>query len=346
MSNSNHAIVAKARTMYGKRITQKQYDEMLHCRTVAEVATYLKTKTHFSEALQEVDSSNIHRGHLENLLRRAVFQDYVKLYSYISNSEENLFHYVVMKEEISEILRMILLIKGNNPQEFIIDLPSYLVRRSHIDLMGMSKVTKFEDLVILLGGTDYEVILRKFQPTVEQPYIDYVGCEHALYEYYYRKLFAMVRKNTSAYEARQLKSLVRLQIEILNLERIYRARSYLDIPKEELVRSIFPYYYKLSAGQLEELIACKDQHALNQIFSQTKYYKTLPEGSSNYIEDYTKRYLYHVCCKGLHFFYSAPVIFYSYYNISQIELKNVINIIEGIRYQVSEQDIKQLIIQS
>ena len=99
MPGSNYAIVAKARTMYGKRITPKQYDEMIHCRSVQDVANYLKTKTHFAETLQEADTSNIHRGHLENLLRRSMFDQYAKLYTYISNGEDNLFHYIIMKED-------------------------------------------------------------------------------------------------------------------------------------------------------------------------------------------------------------------------------------------------------
>lgn len=345
MPGSNYAIVAKARTMYGKRITPKQYDEMIHCRSVQDVANYLKTKTHFAETLQEADTSNIHRGHLENLLRRSMFDQYAKLYTYISNGEDNLFHYIIMKEEIAEILRMVLLLKAGNAKNFIIDLPGYLIRRSKINLLGISKVTRFDELVALLDGSDYAAILRRFQPAGEQAGIDYVGCEHAFYAYYYNKLFGLVQKNRNAAEARELKNLVRVQIEILNIEHIYRAISYLDIPKEKIVHSLYPYYYHLSANTLEEMMACKDQSALDQILVQTVYYQKFYGQNYPYIEDYTKRFVHQMSRRNLHFYTSAPLIFYSYYNISQIELQNIITIIEGIRYQVPENEIKAKIIQ-
>ena len=38
---STKAIVTKARTMYGRRLKEKDYDELLRRTTVSEVAAYL-----------------------------------------------------------------------------------------------------------------------------------------------------------------------------------------------------------------------------------------------------------------------------------------------------------------
>ena len=105
--NSNPAVTAKVRAMYGRRISDEQYDELMKRRSVSEIAGYLKSNTHFSAALANINESNIHRGQLEDVLRREVFNSYSRLYRYTNVRGENLFHYVIMEEEIGEILRMV-----------------------------------------------------------------------------------------------------------------------------------------------------------------------------------------------------------------------------------------------
>ena len=125
-SYSNNVIAAKARGMYGKHVSREQYEELLRCRTVSEVASYLKTQTHYRSALENINPANIHRGQLENMLRREVFEEYSKMYRYLNVKRESIFHYLIMEEEIVEILRMLLLIKADNAESFIMDLPAYL----------------------------------------------------------------------------------------------------------------------------------------------------------------------------------------------------------------------------
>lgn len=51
-SMSSNAILAKARTMYGRRLTDKDYEDLLACKTVPEVANYLKNETVYSKFFQ------------------------------------------------------------------------------------------------------------------------------------------------------------------------------------------------------------------------------------------------------------------------------------------------------
>ena len=83
----NHAVTAKARALYGRRITPEQYKDLLRCRNVPEVASYLKSSTSYADALQNISESNIHRGQLENMLRRWNFDSYAKMYYYLNSNE-------------------------------------------------------------------------------------------------------------------------------------------------------------------------------------------------------------------------------------------------------------------
>ena len=51
-TQASNAILAKARAMYGRRLTARNYQELLNCRDLPDLISYLKTRTSYSEALQ------------------------------------------------------------------------------------------------------------------------------------------------------------------------------------------------------------------------------------------------------------------------------------------------------
>lgn len=341
---SHNAILAKTHAMYGKRITKEQYDAMMKCHSVSEVAGFLKTQTHFKTALANIAENNIHRGQLENLLHRAVFEDYSKLYRYLFSKQETFSRYVIEEEEIREILRMVLLMKADNAKSFILDLPGYLISHSSVDLMAVAHSNNFEELIHVLENTPYSSILKRFRPTEDRPFINYVGCEHAFYEYFFRHMTQDIKKSYKGLEQKRLLDLLNLRIELLNLSHIMRSKTYLNTSNSDIVRSLFPYYYKLTSKDLMKMIEAKDSETLNQLFYQTPYCRQFSSEEFPYVEDYTNRVQYRSCRRALHFSTHSSVAFYSYIVLSQLELSNVINIIEGIRYQISESEMRKLIV--
>ena len=74
VNRSHNATVAKIRAMYGNRLKQADYDELVNKSSVAEIAEYLKKNTHYGKMLSSIDTVNIHRGFLEDLLKRYNFE--------------------------------------------------------------------------------------------------------------------------------------------------------------------------------------------------------------------------------------------------------------------------------
>ncbi len=52
-SLSSNAVSAKARGMHGKRLTNNNFMDLLNCKTVHDVAYYLKTAQAITNSLQE-----------------------------------------------------------------------------------------------------------------------------------------------------------------------------------------------------------------------------------------------------------------------------------------------------
>ena len=81
---SSNAVLTKARAMYGRHLTKHNFNDLLSCHSVGEVASYLKNNTNYRKILMDVNESEIHRGRLEQLLRRKMFEDVAALCIYLS----------------------------------------------------------------------------------------------------------------------------------------------------------------------------------------------------------------------------------------------------------------------
>ena len=53
MSDTSYAVLTRAKAKFGKRLTEKDYKSLLDCEHVADVMTYLKSNTRYSEAFGE-----------------------------------------------------------------------------------------------------------------------------------------------------------------------------------------------------------------------------------------------------------------------------------------------------
>ena len=66
-----NSITSKIRAKYGKMLTFSDYKQLSGLSSVSEIASYLRTRTKYSEALSGANDSAIHRDHLEDMLRSA-----------------------------------------------------------------------------------------------------------------------------------------------------------------------------------------------------------------------------------------------------------------------------------
>ena len=57
LASSAQAISAKARAMYGRCLTRQDFQNLLGCHSVVEVASYLKTHTHYAAVLTDIDGA-------------------------------------------------------------------------------------------------------------------------------------------------------------------------------------------------------------------------------------------------------------------------------------------------
>lgn len=341
-SFSGNAISAKARAIYGKRLTTANYHDLLRQRTVNDICGYLKSNTSYSEFLKGIDEKSIHRGQLESLLNRSKTEIYFSLCHYDFSRNKGFYRYVISNAEVSIILKTIMLLNSDSADDIILSLPVFLEDYACFDFKAMSKVRSFKELLTVLENTPYKKALEKFSD--ENGKIPLSDCEHELKVYYYKNLFNLIDKYYKGKTRDELREIVKIEIELLNISLIYRMKYYFNRTNEEIKASLLPFYFKLNSRSLDSLLEVDSNDAFIERVLSAHYKGFSGEADGDYIEDYTKRLKYSVSKRLMRFSSNAPIAFFSLMSLLQLEIENIFIIIEGVRYGNDPSEIEKLLI--
>lgn len=342
-NTGSQALTAKLHSMYGRRLTQQNYRELTRKQTVNEAASYIKQQTAYGPLLRDVNENLIHRGQLENILRRDLFDEYLKIFHYVSRDEFNFYRFLVTKMEINEVLSCIRLLNAGREGEYIFSLPSFFAKHADFDLYKLAKLKSFDELLRLLVETPYYDILKKYDPAEGQK-IDIVKIEIEFNKLYYSKILSIIRRTYSGEVQGQIKNSFGMQIDLSNIIDIIRLKKYFNAKSDYIKTLLLPFYFKVSRNQLDSIMEASDTDAVWQAACETYYGKAFKKFNFEFVETYSQQIMYQY---HKHFFVtstSAPLAATSYLQLKEIEIQNIIHIIEGIRYELAPAEIGKLLV--
>jgi len=344
-SFSDTAILAKIRAMYGRRLTQEDYTELLHKQTVGDAAAYLKNETHYREVLNKVQENQIHRAHLENLVQMEIYRQYQRLLEF--HKGNNAFYLYILKDiEIRILIRRIGLYYAGREAapETIASLPTYLEKRLSFDLLRLARAKDFGEMLKVLERTEYVKILKPFLPAPgERPSL--LDCETALKTFYFDDLFRKIDQLYHGRTKKDLYSVFLTQLELLNVTTILRMKRFQHYSPKEIQAQLLPSHSRLSEKLWRQMAEAPDASESMRILSASSYAKYIDDKNFMFIEYTVDSIRYHLSKRFMRYTAAAPTGFAAYMVMCRIERENITNIIEGIRYQVAPEEMEKLIIQ-
>lgn len=340
--NSSSAVIAKARSKYGKRLTDKDYKALIKCNSVSAVVSYLKTHTHFSQVLNKVNESEIHRGYLESLLKQKVFYDYDSLCRYEMSEGSHFSEFIIRRFEIEQLVHYLLLLSCGKVEEYIFALPAYFNKHTDIDLYRLSKCISFDSFIDTLSKSEYHDILINFKPD-ENGSIDIAGAEDALNTYSYKKLYDAISKRKSKKEKENLKALCDHINDFCNISRILRMKKYYSMTPQQIKSHLMPYG-SISERKIDQMCNAATYDDVYDIISTTRIGKRIKHMDIDKEEQLSVVSRYKMCKKQLYYSSDPAVVLLSYMYVSEAQLKNIVTIIEGVRYQSPKELIESLVI--
>ena len=338
----SNVILAKARAMYGGRLTPQDLAALLGCRSVGEIAAYLKSNTSYATVLGEVNESSIHRGYLEVLLRRKVRQDYAALCRYDMAGGREMAEYLLRREVADQIVRCLRLIGAGRSEEYFYTMPLSMLRRVSIDLMKMSRATTFDELKEALSGTDYRQILDRYPPA-ENGTLRIREIENELYRGVAHYLLHVIDA-TSGELRQQMVDVSGTRMDAQNVTRIFRLKRYFNASPEEIRSNLLPWGGALSEKVRGQMVEAAAPEEVLDLFYNTPMGRRIPEEQRCHSHDLNIRASFYTARHYLRYSIYPMVTLFSYRVVSAVELENIINIIEGVRYGLPPEEIKPVLI--
>lgn len=344
---SKNATVAKVRAVYGKRLIENDYYEMASKKKVTDAAEYLKRNTHFSSALANIDTSAVHRGFLESLLNKAYYDEYERLCRFQHLNEEPFYNFLLVRFEIRELLKAILYLNNDSKDVYIESMHAYLLKKAGFDLIELAKAENFRQLLNVIRHTPYYNILKNIEAD-KNGIIPYTRCEVMLRTYYLKWLIETAEQAFGGKSKSALLDQIHVQTDIINIINAYRMKKYFNADSEFLKENMLPFYGRLGREKQSELFESASPEEFLRLLSKTSYGRHIENLDENMDSEQFERELVKLKCsmarRALTFSENAAVSLYSYMYLAEVELNNVINIIECIRYNKSISYIENIIV--
>ena len=338
------AIITKVRSMYGEHLNEHDYNDLVRKRNVGEIAAYLKQETHYRNALRDIRENNVHRGQLEDVLRKDLFRELVRLYRYSDSKEAAYYHLFIEEIEIDVILHILRMLLSGRIQDAIAELPIFMRDYFSYDLMKIGDVRTYDELLDVVKKTYYYNVLLPFRVNKgKEEDIDYSSCESAMLRAYYDRMMKIIHSVAKGSLQKDLLQLHTLDIELKNLSKIYRFKRYYNVSQKVIMDAMVPIEGKIRKSKMRELINAENDRDFQKLLMQTRYQLQLDKENVD-IEWYMDGIRYRNALQKLYYSQKAPVVFSAYVILQKTELTNIIRIIEGVRYQVDSDMIASMLI--
>lgn len=343
MSFSENAILTKSRAIYSRRLTPQNYRELLSCESVEAAASYLENKTPYSSAFSDVVSAKMNRMMLESLLRRNLSNQFLSLCNFSRILGNELYRYLVIKTDITEILSCIRYLETPNKYDYLINMPVFLDKMTTIDMYSLAKAENFGDIVEALDTTPYYKILSAFAN--DKNSFDMIKIESALNRYLFNEIFDISQKKLKGKEKKEFEEFLKMMADIKLLSNIYRLKTYFKMSRERIEEySLETGVTSLGRKQLDEIKNSENREDFLKAVEKTVYGKKLEKNNFVNIEDWLSEYIYKEASHKAVYSTHPNVVMFCCVFLAENELQNITHIVEGIKYSIPPDELQKRLV--
>ncbi len=343
MSFSSNSVIAKARAIYGRSLTAEDYTQLCSKTTVADAAAFLKQTERYGKALSGINPQAVHRGQLESLLSRSVFDVFDRFNRFDFSDSRKFFKYINMQMEADQLVNAIEGVAAGTADRYIAALPMFLVKHSSTDLIAMGKARSFLDIAQLLEGTPFAKALRPLLiDAAESGKINIMECERRLYTVCYMSALKMA---DSTYSGKGLTELKRTLLKTIDMENVVcccRMRAF-STSAEDVRKVMLPFRHRLNGEAIERLLQITDTEKIEQELEALGYHTDRAAEFSS-IEQLTDALSMNHLRRTIRFSTNSAAVCYALIGCLKIEQRNVKTAIEGIRYGLSSSEILGMLV--
>lgn len=343
MSNEYSAIAAKLHAMHSRFLSEKDYDELLLRKSVADVCAYLKTTEGYGELFKDTDERKIHRGDMELLLEQNVMDEYIRLYSFVDKSKRALLRFWFTRREIEFLKREIRYIythderSGDDVNQSKFDA-MFFKTHTRINRDIMLQASSISDCIAACEGTPYAAVLKRARSVGA----DLFSIDMLLDSCYYESIRQAAKKNLDVKQRDIFERLIDADADMLNLMWIYRGKKYYGFDSDIIFTYLIPMHYRINTESMRRIVDADSLSTFIRLVSELTVYGGLFEGESEgRFPEENYRVIYSALAKRIFSQDSESLAaVYAYLYLKEAEIDNITSIIEGIRYGLNIEAIR------
>lgn len=326
-------IVTKLRAMEAGLLKPEQFEEISDLHNVPEVYSYLKEHSAYREALSEIDENRLHRGDIEKILIQSLYQDYTKIYRFANLEQRKFLRLYLKRHEIDLINYCFRIVINHYSEPFDLNYKrAFFDRYSQISIEKLITSRTTDELVANLKGTEYYEPLHKLKNSGSVTLFDY---DLALNLYYFSSLWRSRKKILKKKELDIFTRDCGSNIDMLNLQWIYRAKKYYEMPIADIYSLLIPIHYKLSLELVKKLAEASNMEEFYVAFGKTYYARHYDFDQNLTIEQMYVDYLHHLYTLDRRRNPYSMASVNTYLFLKEEELKKLITAMECIRYSLT-----------
>jgi len=338
------AVATKVKAMESKLLSDDDYINLLNMKSISQCARYLKVKTGYGRFLADVDVDTIHRGELEGRIKKNIIYNIDKIIHYYSGSYKEFINTFYAKYEIDDLK----------------DLAREVYKKGRIenyqDNVFIGKYSKAEPSRILAAKSVRDIIIALKDTVLEKytmPLIDdnrrenLFRFEMALDMAYYNILQKEWDK-LSHEDQKTIRYVFGTIGDVLNIQWVYRGKKFYDIEPQVLLNYTIKLYNRLNYKKIKELCYQRSLSEFLHKARQTPYgflFKN-DETIDIYMDRRMHRYIYYHLQKIDRTTSMNIINVVAYILFLEFEARDIISIIEIIRYGVPEEQGKKYLIKN
>lgn len=340
MKGASNAVLALSKALYGKRITNEQYLDLISCKNCNEIAAYLRSNTKYEEAFEGSLKSDYSASELCGIVKKGNFNNFMYLYRFEVAIGQKFSKYFIAKNDIEQILKCTLLILSGKQDEYLLSMQSFLDKHLTVNLFDLAKATNLNEVADALTKTRYEKVYRHCLQIKNVSYLDFESNLNQFFENFQKKL---LEECFGKKEKVSMDTLISKSLDLDYVQRICRIIKYYG-NSEELKKSVSNLNMTLfTKKQVQGLIESQTIADVKAVL-KTSAYRSFANFNENDISMEIQKYIFDICKKRLRFSSFPSEIMFAYIFLAENECMNIIKIIEGCNYNLSPDDIKSSLV--
>ena len=326
---------AKVAAMRGHLLRAADYENLAQTRNVEDFGRRLIEYPSYERALTGTVDKVLHRGFIEQKLVLAMADDFARIYNFVGDHRLRAYlNAFYLRHEI-EILKLLLCaVYDERPADYTLPELAVLLGKSlKIDVQGLVSAKTVDAFVAQLQGTEFYNVLARHIGN-EAPSL--FTLEMSLDLYYFMHRRALQEKHLDRANKKVMAFLNGTEIDLQNILWAYRLKTNYNVSEARIYTCLIPLRYRLPKAALMRIVEASTPGILrNEILSSP--YGVFFEGDVS-IDEGCHKAMNNAFRKAKRTFPNTLATATAYLNDKENEIRNVVSLMESIRYGLQKDE--------